>query len=70
MLIANNVTGFSGYVSQKKWKDSDRVVECTVECNIDGVPHKTVFYAACPLTAIEKARDNFENYNWIPIEES
>ena len=28
-------SNFSAYVSQKNWKDSDKQVECTVECDID-----------------------------------
>lgn len=59
---------FSGYVSQKNWKDSDPEVECTVECTIDGVRHKAVFNAVCPMTAIDKAHKEFEQLNWIPQE--
>lgn len=66
MIISNNVSDFSGYVSQKSWKDSDKFVECTVQCSIDGISHKTVFLAVCPMTAIEKARNYFDNYNWVP----
>jgi hypothetical protein len=56
----------SAYVSQKNWKDSDPEVECTVECTIDGIPHKAVFYAICPMTAIDKAHKEFNNISWMP----
>jgi hypothetical protein len=67
MVDSKKVTGFSGYVSQKHWKDSDKLVECTVECTIDGVPHKAVFDSVCPMTAIDDAHKNFDSYTWVPV---
>jgi hypothetical protein len=58
----------SAYVSQKNWKDSDPEVECTVECLIDGILHKAVFYSICPMTAIDKVHKNFSTINWMPKE--
>lgn len=46
----------SGYVSQKNWKDSDKLVECTVRCYVNGVPHEVVFISTDPLTAIDEAQ--------------
>ncbi len=67
-MSGKNHGNMSAYVSQKNWKDSDPEVECTVECKIDGVNHKAVFYAVCPMTAIDKAHKEFETLNWIPLE--
>lgn len=69
-MKTSEIGNFAGYVSQKNWKDSDTLVECTVECAIDGVKHKTVFDAVCPMTAIEKVRDSFDSYHWVKVEEA
>lgn len=59
---------FTGYVSQKNWKDSDKLVECTVECNIDGTRHKAVVMAQDPLEAIRNCQKHFESVTWEKVE--
>lgn len=67
MLDETKARNFSGYISQKNWKDSDPLVECTVECIIDGKPHKTVFMFIDPLEAIKEAQKNFNSLKWEEI---
>lgn len=62
-----NIKDLKSYLSQKNWSDSDKEVECTVECDIDGVKHKVVFMCTDPLTALEKCRDNPKKYCWKPV---
>jgi hypothetical protein len=58
---------FIGYVSQKDWEDSDKEVECTVECTVDGKNYKTSFLATDPLEAIKNAQNNFQHFDWKEI---
>lgn len=59
---------FASYVSQKNWKDSDRLVECTVECTIEGTRHKAVLMATDPLEAIRSCQKHFQSVAWEKVE--
>ena len=58
---------FSSYVSQKNWKDSDSVVECTVECDIEGIRHKAVLMASDPMEAIRNCHRHFGAVEWEKV---
>lgn len=57
-------SNFSAYVSQKNWKDSDKQVECTVECDIDKQRYFKIIAATDPMDAIEFAQKNFGYLDW------
>ena len=57
-------TNFSAYVSQKNWKDTDKTVECTVECDIDKQRYFKIIMATDPMDAIQFSQKNFDYLNW------
>lgn len=57
-------SNFSAYVSQKNWKDSDKQVECTVECDIDKQRYFKIIAATDPMDAIQFAQKNFGYLKW------
>lgn len=52
------------YVSQDDWSDNDLEVECTVERLENGKVFETKFMCPDPFVALEKCRDNMENFVW------
>lgn len=62
-------TNLRGYVSQKKWKESEPEVECTVEAIVGGVRVRTVIMCIDPFIAVEKFRKNPDKYTWTEIKE-